>query len=67
MTVTCRTGIMIMMMLVVYCLFVCLFVFGCAICLYFRLWVCNTVIGTVPVDGWDTASRGLGDVVKVLR
>jgi len=37
-TVTCRTGIMIMMMLVVYCLFV------CAICLYFRLWVCNTVI-----------------------
>ena len=42
-TVTCRTGIM---MLVVYCLF-----FGCAICLYFRLWVCNTVIGTVPVDG----------------
>ena len=24
-TVTCRTGIMIMMMLVVYCLFVCLF------------------------------------------
>ena len=58
MTVTCRTGIM---MLVVYCLFV------CAICLYFRLWVCNTVIGTVPVDGWDTASRGLGDVVKVLR
>ena len=52
MTVTCRTGIMIMMMLVVYCLFVCLFVFGFAICLYFRLWVCNTVIGTVPVDGW---------------
>ena len=49
MTVTCRTGIIIMMMLVVYCLFVCLF--GCAICLYFRLWVCNTVIGTVPVDG----------------
>ena len=41
-TVTCRTGIM---MLVVYCLFV------CAICLYFRLWVYNTVIGTVPVDG----------------
>ena len=40
MAVTCRTGIMIMMMLVVYCLFV----FGCAICLYFRLWVCNTVI-----------------------
>ena len=33
-------------------LFVCLFVFGCAICLYFRLWVYNTVIGTVPVDGW---------------
>ena len=53
-TVTCRTGIM---MLVVYCLFV------CAICLYFRLWVCNTVIGTVPVDGVGTASRGL---VKVL-
>ena len=26
--------------------------FGCAICMYFRLWVCNTVIGTVPVDGW---------------
>ena len=25
--------------------------FGCAICLYFRLWVCNTVIGTVLVDG----------------
>jgi len=44
--VACRTGIIIMMMLVVYCLF-----FGCAICLYFRLWVCNTVIGTVPVDG----------------
>ena len=22
-------------------MFVCLFVFGCAICLYFRLWVCN--------------------------
>ena len=51
-TVTCRMGIMIMMMLVVYCLFVCLFVFSCAICLYFRLWVCNMVIGTVPADGW---------------
>ena len=25
--------------------------FGCAICMYFRLWVCNTVIGTVSVDG----------------
>ena len=27
---------------------------GGAICLYFRLWVCNrpTVIGTVSVDGW---------------
>ena len=47
-TATCRTDIMIMMMLVVYCLFV----LGFAICLYFRLWVCNTVIGTVPVDGW---------------
>ena len=47
MTVTCRTGIIIIMiMLVVYCFF-----FGCAICMYFRLWVCNTVIGTVPVDG----------------
>ena len=49
---------MIMMMLVVYCFF------GCAICMYFRLWVCNTVIGTVTVDGWtdtsSTASRGLG-------
>ena len=44
-----------MMMLVMYCLF------GCAICMYFRLWVCNTVIGTVTVDGWTgTASRGLG-------
>ena len=42
-TATCRTGIM---MVVVYCLFV------CAICLYFRLWVCNTVIGTVHVDEW---------------
>ena len=43
-TATCRTGIMIMMMLVVYCLFVCFW-------LYFRLWVCNTVIGTVAVEG----------------
>ena len=49
MAVACRTGIMIMMMLVVYCLFV---FCCCAICLYFRLWVYNTVIGTVPVDGW---------------
>jgi len=47
-----------MMMLVVYCLF------SCAICMYFRLWVCNTVIGTVTVDGWTgTASRGLGVVL----
>ena len=53
-TATCRTGIMIMMMLVVYCLFV------CAICLYFRLWVYNTVIARWWVG---TASRGL---VKVL-
>jgi len=37
---------MIMMMLVVYCFF------GCAICMYIRLWVCNTVSGTVSVDGW---------------
>jgi len=50
--VACRTGIIIMM---VYCLF-----FGCAICLYFRLWVCNTVIARWWVS---TASRGL---VKVL-
>ena len=65
-TVACRTGIMIMMMLVVYGFFS-----GCAICVYFRLWVCNTVIGTMPVDGWtvtsSTASRGLSGVVKVLR
>ena len=48
-----------MMMLVVYCFFV-----GCAICTYFRLLVCNTVIGTVTVDGWTgTASRGLGVVL----
>jgi len=65
-TVTCRTGgIMIIMMLVAYCFFC------CAICVYFRLWVCNTVIGTMPVDGWtvtsSTASRGLSGVVKVLR
>jgi len=25
--------------------------FGCAMCVYFRLWVCNTVIGTVAVEG----------------
>ena len=53
MTVACRTGIMIMMMLVVYWLFVCLFVcFLVVLYLYFRLWIYNTVIGTVPVDGW---------------
>ena len=44
-----------MMMLLMYCLF------GCAICMYFRLWVCNTVIGTVTVDGWTgTARQGTG-------
>ena len=43
-------------------------VFGCAICVYFRLWVGSTVIGTVAVDGWSvTARTGLGGVVKVLR
>ena len=47
-----------MMILVMYCLF------GCAICMYFRLWVCNTAIDTVTVDGWTgTASRGLGVVL----
>jgi len=51
---------MIIMMLVVYCFF------GCAIWMFFRLWVCNTVIGTLSVDGWTgtgTASRGLGVVL----
>ena len=46
-------------------------VFGCAICVYFRLWVGSTVIGTVAVDGWSvtsgTARTGLGGVVKVSR
>jgi len=35
---------------------------------YFHVWVYNTVISTVAVDGWTgTARRGLGGVVKVLR
>jgi len=47
-----------MMILVMYCLF------GCAICMYFRLWVCNTATDTVTVHGWTgTASRGLGVVL----
>jgi len=39
-TVTCRTGIMIMMMLVVYCLFVCLFL----VVLYVCIFVCGSAI-----------------------
>ena len=27
-----------------------------AICVYFRLWVGSTVIGTVAVDGWSVTS-----------
>jgi len=77
-TVTCRTGgIMIIMMFVVlteaalvttsgYCFF------GCAVCVYFRLWLqygdwYSVVIGIVVAGLTGAARRGLGGVVKVLR